>query len=78
MHAQDHDLRRGEVLDDAAGGLDAIDLRHGDIHDDDVGFEGLGQADGVGAIAGLPDDFHVGLLVEDELEALANHRVIIG
>ena len=43
-----------------------------------VGLSCQGQANGFRAVAGLPDDLHIGLLVEDEPEALADHRVVIG
>ena len=78
VHAEDDDLRLGVVFHDAARGFHAVDLRHGDIHDDHVRPQLLGEAHGFRAFAGFAHHLHVGFLVDDELEALADHRVIIG
>ena len=61
-----------------ARGLDAVQLRHGDVHDDHVGMQFLGQLHGFAAVAGLAHDLHVGLRGEDHAEALAHQRVIVG
>ena len=78
VHAEDDDLRLGMIFDDAAGGFHAVDLRHGDIHDDHVGPQLLSEAHGFRAFAGFADHLHIGFLVDDELEALPDHGVVIG
>ncbi len=77
MHAQgDHaGVRRGRRQ--AARGFDAVQLRHGDVHDHDVGLQAFGQFHGFAAVAGLADDLHVGLRAQDHFEALAHHGVIV-
>ena len=66
VHREHDDADVGHVLFDLAGGLHAVHLGHGDVHQDDVGLEVLGQADGLLAVAGLADD----------VEALVGHRTV--
>src|SRR5215471_15638586 len=50
----DHDdARFGMLLDDAFGGLDAFHLRHGDVHEHDVGMRAVELADGSQAVTGF-------------------------
>jgi hypothetical protein len=60
-----------------AGGLDAVQLGHRDVHDDDVGLQLLGQPDGFPAVAGLAGDLHVGLRLQDHPKAVTDHGVIV-
>jgi hypothetical protein len=47
------------VLGDGAGGFDAVNLRHADVHENDVGSSTAGEVDGVTSICGLADDDEV-------------------
>ena len=67
----------GLAATQAARGLDAVQLGHGDVHHHDVGLQLLGQFDGFAAVGGLADDLHIGLRAEDHLEALADHGVVV-
>ena len=44
----------------------------------DVGAQLLRQIDGFAAVGGLAHNFHVGLRVEDHLETLPDHGVVVG
>ena len=52
-HHHDRHLTVGE---DLPRRLDAVELGHADVHEDDVGLELRGQAHGLGAVARLADD----------------------
>jgi hypothetical protein len=52
---------RGAVGDDAPGRFDAVQLRHRDVHQDDIRLEALGLTDRFATIGGLSDNFNVGL-----------------
>ena len=78
MHAQHNDADVGIALDDLGGGIDAVELRHGNIHDNNVGRKLLGEANGFAAVAGFADHFNRGVGLEQELKALADHAVIVG
>ena len=52
-HHDDRDLTLGE---DAPRRLDAVELGHAHVHEDDVGLELAGQAHRLGAVARLADD----------------------
>ena len=56
--------------DDASGGVDAGEPWHPDVHHDDVGVLLARQGNGLDAVAGLPDNGHVRLRVEDEGQTL--------
>ncbi len=65
---EDEDLGHRKVLDDPAGCLDAAGTGHADIHQDDIGTQFPRELDGFGAVAGLPDGFHVRLGLQDHGE----------
>ena len=62
----------------APRGLDAVELGHADVHQDDVGLQPLGLLDGVEAVGGLADDLEVVLGVEDHAEPGAHERLVVG
>ena len=72
---QDHLDGRAGVLDQA-GGVQAAEDRHAQVHQDDVGLQLLGQGDRVGAVGGLADDVEAGL--EQQLDQrLPEHVVVV-
>ena len=74
---QHDDLRaRHDILGGAAG-FDAAALGHPDVHEHDVGQRLPGHGHRLGAVARLPDQVDVILLLEDHLQAAAEQRVII-
>jgi hypothetical protein len=78
VHAQHDDAHVGIAFDDLGGGIDTIELGHGNVHDDNVGGELLGEANGFAAVAGLSNNFDGGVRLEQKLEAFADYAVIIG
>lgn len=50
----DEDARLGPDLEDGAAGFHAVHARHGDVHDDQIGRQGGGQAHGFLAVGGMP------------------------
>ena len=51
---------------------------HADVHDDDVRLQLTSEPDGVGSVGGFADDLDVVLELEDEAEALADERLVVG
>ena len=66
------------LLDDLARGLEPVQLRHGDIHDDDIRGELLRHVDGLAAIFGLADHFDVGFGGKEGTDSLAHDRMVVG
>jgi hypothetical protein len=77
---QDDDLRLGQagVSDDLAGGGQAVEHGHADVHQHDVGAFPLGEQDGLFAVTGLADHLDVGLGVEQRAESGTDKCLIIG
>ena len=61
-----------------AGGIEAIQVRHPDIHDDDVGLELFGLCDGFTAGGGLAADFPTGMDLDEVAETASDDFVIVG
>jgi hypothetical protein len=74
---QDDDFDVGVGCVDGAGQIDAAEAGHLDIGDDDVGLELFGGLAGGVAGVGLADDFEVGLLLEEEAEAVADDLMVV-
>ena len=68
----------GHAVADAAGGGDAVDVAHADVHDHDGRAAALGEHDGGLAVAGLADDADVRLARERHAQTLANDLVVVG
>lgn len=68
---------QGRVRRDAPGGLDAVDDRHLDVDERDVGqvFPGQGQA--LAAVGGLGHHLDVVFEVEERAESAANERLVV-
>ena len=58
-------------------GLDTVAVRHGHVHEDDVGKELLGQSDGLDAVLGLAHDVET-LFEHRSTQPLAEHLVVVG
>ena len=71
--------RRGALVgDDPPGRLDAVDHRHADVHQHDVGPLAQHDLDRLGAVAGLADDVDVGRRAQQHAEPAAHQRLIVG
>ena len=78
VHREDEDGCLGGLLLDAAGRVDAVEARHREIHQDDVGAEAHGSGEGLVAVGRLTDDLDAALGREERDEALADDCVIFG
>ena len=79
-HGQDEYARARErrVGADAAGGLDAGEPGHLNVHDDDVGAQPGGQRHGLRPVGRPTDDMEIGLGVHERGERGAQKRLILG
>jgi hypothetical protein len=59
VHAEDNDSSLRSLLDNLGGGLDAVQIRHPNIHDDNVGLEVLRLPHGFPSIARFADYLEV-------------------
>ncbi len=55
-----------------------VELGHADVHQHDRRVEARGLLDGFDAVAGFGDDVDVGLAGEQQAEAGADHRLVVG
>ena len=62
---------------DPAGGLDAVEAGHAQVHEDDVGGELGSQGDGLGAVGCLAHHLEVRLAGEHADDPGAHHRVVV-
>ena len=67
----------GRDLAHALGGGDAIEGRHVDVHQDDIGLELRGQLQSGFSAFGLAYDRHVGLDPEPDADGLAHHGMVV-
>src|SRR5579884_341789 len=63
--------------DDLTGRLDAVHLRHADVHQDDVRIERSRSGDSGGAVGGLARDLDVGLRVEHHRQPFAQQVLVV-
>ena len=59
-------------------GLNAIHVRHDQIHQHDIGFFLQGQFNGFTAILGLSDDFDIVMQCEQRCYSASDDRVVVG
>ena len=59
------------------GRLDAVDDRHQQVHDDDIGPQLGDEGDRRRAVGGLADDLEVVVQAEEVAHAAADHRVVV-
>ncbi len=78
MRRKDEHLgpRRGGK--DLARGLQAVEKRHRNVHDDDVGTQRNRQVHGLASVAGLRDDLDSAVGEKEGSEALPHNRVVVG
>jgi hypothetical protein len=63
---------------ESPGDLDAVLAGHADVDKADVGPELAGEADRLGPVGSLGDHFDVGLVLEDQAQAAADQRLVVG
>ncbi len=65
------------AVEQAARRLEAVHVRHADVHEDDVRVELARGLDGLGPVGGLTDDLHVVLGLEDHPEPRAHEGLVV-
>jgi hypothetical protein len=58
--------------------LDAVYIRHRDIHQHNIGLQTLGLLQGLATVLSLANDLHIGLCVKHHLQAGTQNRVVVG
>ena len=64
--------------EDSPRRLEAVELRHADVHQDDGRVEAGGLVDRLEPVARFGDDFDVVFVGEEHAEAGADHRLVVG
>ena len=77
VRGKDEHLGAGTGGEDLPRGLEAVEQRHRDVHDDDVGPE-RGQLHRLPAVVGFADDLDLAVGKEQGAQALADDRVVVG
>ncbi len=78
MHRQHEHAGRRLALADEARGLDAVQVRHVAVHDDDLGMQLQGAAHRLAAATRCADDLDVALRREEVPDAVGHRLVIVG
>ncbi len=78
MHRQHQDARLWQQLLHLARRLDAIQLRHRDIHQDDVGLQALRLGYRLASIARLAHNLDVRLHAQHHLQACPQNGMVVG
>jgi hypothetical protein len=65
------------VTQDLRGCIDAIQVRHRNVHHNDVGLEFLGNPDDFPSVGRFTSDFHVLLPVENKAQPFAHNSVVV-
>jgi hypothetical protein len=63
--------------DDLTGSLNAVDLWHADVHEDDVRLEANGGLDCFGAIGRLTDNFEVLFLLDNHAQPMPQQLLVV-
>jgi hypothetical protein len=69
--------RLGGHGEDLAGGHEAVQQRHPDVHQDDVGLPGPGQVHGLDAVGRFPDDIDAGLAGQNHPESGPDQPLVV-
>ena len=77
-HAQYQDTPRQSVAHQRASGLEAVHVRHAQVHQNQVGVEPPGQLDGFLAVARFADDVDVRFLAQQQAQTGAGEPVVVG
>src|SRR5579859_1664702 len=75
--AEDEHLSIGKGGADQAGGLQAVEVRHADVHHHDVGLKAFCECDGVVAVSGFTADFKTGSGGDQGAHASADDFMVV-
>ena len=78
VHGEDQHAQAVAAVRELARGLQPGHARHRDVQDGEVDVVLQAALDGLGAVADLRHDAQVGLAFEDETQAAADDRVVVG
>jgi hypothetical protein len=76
--AENQDVDGGKSAPDFTRGFEAVEPRHADVHDDQVGTETPGLFDGIPAVARFATDFDIRPGLQERSNASAHQLVIVG
>src|SRR4030095_878764 len=74
---EDHDLGRGKRSENLAGGLQAVEQRHRDVHDDHRRHELLHDLERLAAVLRDADHLDVALRLEQRPKPFQDHGVVL-
>src|SRR5215831_4352592 len=74
---EDENSRLSAARDDPPRRLDSVDVRHADVHQNDIRVQGAHLLHSLGPVLGLADDLEIGARVEDHAEAAAYERLVV-
>ncbi|EEF24634.1 conserved hypothetical protein [Ricinus communis] len=77
VRGEHHDAGVGEFLADGDGGVDAVHVRHLDVHQRDVRLQAAIRLHGLHAVRGLLQQLHVVFIGDHAGDAFAEHRVVV-
>lgn len=77
MQSDQDDLRCGMLFGDSARRVDAIQLRHLYVHQDEIGSERSNNLHGLTAVGSPADDVYVGVLRQEKTHHAQSHRRIV-
>src|ERR1700686_1632918 len=75
--AENQDLGLGKGITNEARGLEAVEVRHADVHDDDIWFKLLGLSDGVPAVNGIAANVEVLRLRKKRAYTTAHNFMVV-
>ena len=77
MRGKDENFRRRDGFENLTGGLKAVQERHRDIHDNDIGAKSLGQLHRFPSGLGFGDNFDIAIGLDEEPQPLAHDGVVL-
>src|SRR5581483_1058482 len=77
VHRQHEHTRRQALLRDLLRGVKPAHHWHGEVHDDHVRPQPLGNLDSLAAVGGLADDLHIWLVVEQGSQTRPQNGVVV-
>ena len=75
---EDEDFGVGRVLENLAGGFQAIDQGHGNVHDHNIRAEFAREGDGLAAVLGFSNNLNIRFGFQENFEALPDIGMVFG
>ena len=77
VHGEEEDEELRVLLLELLRGLDPVDGRHRDVEQDQIGLQGLDQAQRLGSIFRLADELEIRIRSEQRPETRADHGMVV-